>query len=60
MPWFDFFWTDAIIEHLAQHDVTREEFEYVVCNPAASEQSDSSGRPLVKGYTQAGRRIVCI
>ena len=60
MPWFDFVWSDAIIDHLNQHDVTPEEFEYVVCNPVAVERSDSSGRPLVKGYTEAGRRIVCV
>ncbi len=33
MPSFDFLWTDEIIEHLAEHAVSREDFEPVVSNP---------------------------
>lgn len=27
MPWYDFFWYDENVEHLAEHGVTPEEFE---------------------------------
>ena len=30
MPYFEFLWTDEIIEHLADHGVTVDEFEHVV------------------------------
>ena len=33
MPHYFFIWTDEIIEHLAEHDVTPDEFEEVIGNP---------------------------
>ena len=60
MAWFDCFWYDENRDHLAQHGVTPEEFEYVVCHPKITGVSDSSGNPLVKGYTSTGRWLVCI
>ncbi len=33
MPYFEFFWTDEIIEHLAEHGVTPDDFERVVNRP---------------------------
>ncbi len=33
MPYFFFQWTDEIIEHLAEHGITPEDFEKVVCSP---------------------------
>jgi hypothetical protein len=59
-PWFDFFWYDENREHIAQHGVTPDEFEYVVCHPKITGESDSSGNPLVKGYTAEGRWLICI
>lgn len=60
MAWFDFFWYEENLEHIAQNGVTAEEFEHVVCRPKIAGESDSSGRPLVKGYTAEGRWLVCI
>lgn len=57
---FVFIWSDAIIEYLAQHDVAPHEFEYVVCYPIEMDESDSTGRPLVKGFTETGRWLVCV
>jgi hypothetical protein len=50
MPWFLFQWTDDIIEHLAEHDITPDDFEYVVSNPVQQTTSRSSGRHSVFGY----------
>lgn len=60
MPYFEFVWTDEIVEHLAEHDVTPDEFEEVVSHPAHTEVSRSSGRPCCWGETAAGRRLFCV
>lgn len=60
MPWFDVYWSDEALEHLAEHGVTQDEFEEVVFAARVFDESDSSGRPLVDGYTSAGRRLVCV
>ena len=54
MPYFDFFWTDEIIEHLAEHDITPKDFERVVMRPADTDKSESSDRDAAFGYTQDG------
>jgi hypothetical protein len=46
--------------HLEEHDVTREEFEEVVCSPESVYRSRSSGRPIAFGKTSAGRRLACV
>jgi hypothetical protein len=59
--WFEFFWTDEIEEHLAEHGLTREDFEHVVSQSWETQSvSRSSGRPLAMGYTEDGRYIVCV
>jgi hypothetical protein len=60
MPYFHFFWTDDIIEHLAEHDVTPEEFEAIVCDPITTGVSRSSGLPFATGYAEDGRKLICI
>lgn len=56
MPYYFFHWTAEVVERLALHDVTPEEFECVVQDP----QSDfvisrRSGRPACVGRTRDGR-----
>jgi hypothetical protein len=60
MPYFDFFWTDEIIEHLAEHGVTPEDFERVVQRPVDVRKSRSSELPAAFGYTEDGRYIIAI
>ena len=43
MPYYEFLWTDEIIEHIAEHDVAPEDFEQVVSSPEDVGASDSSG-----------------
>jgi hypothetical protein len=50
----------SIIEHLAEHDLTPDDFEYVLANPMDKGTSDSSGRPAAWGYTEDGRFIIAI
>ena len=54
MPWYLFQWDPETEEHLAEHGVTSEEFEEVVCNPDAVGESRSTGRPIAFGYTCTG------
>ena len=60
MAWYEFQWTNEIIEHLAEHGITPEDFEYVVSNPDRRAKSRSSGRPMALGETPDGRFIVCV
>ena len=60
MPYFEFIWTEEIIEHLAEHDVSPEDFERVVINPDRKGKSRSSGDPAAWGHTEDGRYIIAI
>ena len=59
MPYFLFVWNDMIEEYLAEHDVTPEEFEAVVCDPESVDVSRSSGREIAFGEIN-GRFLACI
>lgn len=59
MPFYFFDWTPGIIEYLAQHDVTPEEFEEVVMDPDLLSTSRSSGREIAFGWTSTGRYLCC-
>jgi hypothetical protein len=60
MPLYFYVWTEEMIEHLAEHDLAPEDFEYVLANPTEKGVSDSSGLPAVWGYTEDGRFIIAI
>ncbi len=60
MAFFNFLWTDEIVEHVAEHDVTQADFESVVGNPIRRGISRSSGLPAAWGYTEDGRYIIAI
>lgn len=60
MPHVFFFWNDELVEYLAQHGVTPEEFEEVVLNSKDVQASHSTGRPVVFGPTSTGKYLACI
>lgn len=60
MPYYDFFWTDDIIAHLGEHDISPREFERVVMNPVDIDESQSSGLPAAFGYSRDGRFIIAV
>lgn len=60
MPAFDFLWTDEMVEHLAEHGLSQDDFEHVVCHPTSKGYSRSSGLPCVWGYTEDGRYILAV
>ncbi len=60
MPDFEFLWTDEIVEHLAEHGITQDDFEQVVCEPKSKGMSRSSSLPGAWGYTDDGRYIMAV
>ncbi|MCU0958980.1 MAG: DUF4258 domain-containing protein [Pirellulaceae bacterium] len=60
MPYYFFIWTPEIVEHLAEHDVTPEEFEEVVSSPDWEDRSRSTDNRLVFGSTSDGRILCCV
>ncbi len=60
MPWYLFLWDPETEEHLAQHGVTVDEFEEVVCNPDSVGESRSIGRPIAFGSTSTGKYLACL
>ena len=61
MPVFFFHWTEEIVEHLAENDVSPKEFEEVVQDPFSEvATSRSTGRPARIGITEDGRTLFCV
>lgn len=63
MAWMEIIWTDGPdgnIRHIAEHGVTPDEVELVLANPIESDVSETSGRPIVFGYTAAGRFLAVV
>ncbi len=60
MAYFEFLWTDPIVEHVDEHGISTEDFEDVVCRPVSTAKSRSSGLPAAFGYTQDGRYIIAV
>ena len=59
MPYYVFFWYDDNLEHIAEHGVTTDEFEEIVCDPERVEASRSSNRLIAFGESK-GRCLVCV
>lgn len=60
MAFFSFLWTDEIVEHVAEHGLTEDDFEGVVSRPIRRGFSRSSGLPAAWGYTDDGRYIMAV
>ena len=51
---------DGNVLHSAQHGVTKEEVEEVLQNPTHTDNSLSSGNPVVFGDTSTGRHLIVV
>jgi len=60
MPFYFFVWTPDIVTHLAEHDISPEEFEEVVTNPDYEDISRSTGNPVAFGWTATERYLCCV
>lgn len=60
MPWYNFIWNHepgGNAEHIAEHGISPEEVEAVICDPLEKTISRSSGQPVATGYTSDGPLI---
>ena len=60
MSYFDFIWTDEVIDHIAQHGISQDNFEAVVCHPQSKGFSKLSGLPAAWGYTSDSRYLIVV
>ena len=65
MPYTTIYWDldddpDGNVQHIAEHDLTKEEVEEVLQNPEGVTDSRSSGRPIAFGETSTGRLIAVV
>ncbi|MGH7127651.1 MAG: hypothetical protein ACREIV_03715 [Planctomycetaceae bacterium] len=60
LPYFEFLWTDDMIDQIAEHGLSQEDFEEAVCDPVSTETSRSSGKPMAFGSTSDGRFVACV
>lgn len=60
MAYFHFLWTDEIVEYLAEHGVSPEDFETVVRQPERRGESRSTRRPCCWGEAADGRYLICV
>jgi hypothetical protein len=60
MPYYEFHWNEEVIEHIAEHGISQDDFEHVVCNPLSKGFSRSSGLPAAWGYTADGRYMMAV
>jgi uncharacterized DUF497 family protein len=52
---------DGNVQHIAEHDITMDEVEEVLTNRNwVADESRSSGRPIVFGYTSTGKHIAVV
>ena len=63
MPWYDIIWNcepGGNVDHVAEHGVTPEDVEAIICDPLEKTTSRTSGRTVVTGYTPDGRLILVV
>ncbi|MFM7292348.1 MAG: hypothetical protein ACKO6B_14115 [Planctomycetia bacterium] len=60
MPYFDFIWTRENTEHIADHGISRQDFETVVMHSSYRGRSRRSMLPVAWGYTAEGRYMIAV
>ena len=60
MAWYHYIWLESVMEHIAEHDLTPDDFEYVFENYHSEGVSRSTGRPMRLGETADGRDMAVV
>jgi hypothetical protein len=60
VAYFNFIWTQEIVAHLADHGISPDDFERVVCHPTRKGLSRSTNLPVAWGYTADDRYIMAV
>lgn len=58
MAWYEFIWTDVVVQKLADRGIHPEDVEEVVRHPFSQDVSRSSGLPVAFGWLPDGRYII--
>lgn len=58
MPFFDFIWLDAVLDKLAEREISAEEIEAIISHAEFADVSRSSGLPVAFGHLIDGRFVV--
>ena len=62
MPLLEFVWDleddpTGNVQHIAEHGLSKEDVEQIVCNPTKTGASRATGRPTAFGYTDWGSYV---
>ena len=60
MPYYEFLWNADLVQHIADHGVSQEDFQRIVCNPSSKGRSRASGLPVAWGYTPDRRYLLAV
>jgi uncharacterized DUF497 family protein len=63
LPWKDVVWIagpEGNVAHIAEHGISQEEVEDVLCSPDEIDISSSTGRPIAFGYARSGRYLAVV
>jgi hypothetical protein len=65
VPYLEIIWDldddpDGNVQHIAEHGFTKEDVRWVLEHPTRRDTSNSSGRPVVFGYTEDDVYIIVV
>lgn len=60
MAWRICLWDDETIDHVSQHGVSQDDFEFVLANPIREGITRRTGRPYAEGFSADGRWLFCV
>ena len=58
MSFFDFIWVDAVIDKLAEREISADEIEAITSHPEFADVTRSSGLPVAFGHLIDGRFVI--
>jgi hypothetical protein len=60
VPFFDFIWLDAVLDKLAEREISADEIEAIISHPEFEDLSRSSGLPVAFGHLMDGRLVIVV
>ena len=60
MPFFDFIWLDAVLDKLAEREISADEIEAIISHPEFADLSRSSRLPVAFGHLIDGRLVIVV
>ena len=60
VPFFDFIWLDAVLDKLAEREISADEIAAIISHPEFEDVSLSSGLPVAFGHRMDGRLVIVV